>query len=76
MRTSDAVTPTLSTGAALVSLLFFGAIYALIFSFGVLYIYRLLATGPAGTPAGRPGNAKRPLAITGAVAAPQGEKVQ
>lgn len=65
LRTADAVTPTLSFDEALVSLLVYGSIYALIFGFGVLYIYRLLAAGPAGTPSGHPTNAKRPLAVTG-----------
>lgn len=68
MRTADAVTPTLSPAEAVVSLIVFGSIYALIFGFGTLYIYRLLAAGPAGAAAGQPGNAKRPLAVTGAAA--------
>jgi cytochrome d ubiquinol oxidase subunit I len=64
-RTADAVTPNLAVGAALTSLIFFGAIYLLIFSFGTLYIYRLLKTGPAVPQAAEPTNPKRPLALAG-----------
>jgi cytochrome d ubiquinol oxidase subunit I len=65
LRTADAVTPYLTTGPALTSLIFFGIIYLLIFSFGTLYIYRLLRTGPSAVPAAQPTNAKRPLALPG-----------
>jgi cytochrome d ubiquinol oxidase subunit I len=64
-RTADAVTPNLAAGAALTTLLFFGAIYLLIFSFGTLYIYRLLRAGPAVPEAEAPTNPKRPLALPG-----------
>jgi cytochrome bd ubiquinol oxidase subunit I len=64
-RTADAVTPTLAVGAALTSLVFFCAIYLLIFSFGTLYIYRLLQLGPSGPQPAQPTNAKRPLALSG-----------
>ena len=59
--------PTLTPNATLASLLFFGAVYVLIFSFGTLFIYRLLRAGP--TPASHsvePSNAKRPLAMADA----------
>src|ERR1700686_2300190 len=46
LRTADAVTPHLTVAATLTSLSFFGAIYLLIFTFGTLYIYRLLRAGP------------------------------
>jgi cytochrome d ubiquinol oxidase subunit I len=65
MRTADAVTPNLTVGATLTSLIFFGTIYVLIFSFGTLYIYRLLKAGPSGAPQAHPTNAKRPLALPG-----------
>ena len=65
MRTADAVTPGLTVGATLASLIFFGLVYLLIFSFGVLYIYRLLRDGPAVKGHGAPTNAKRPLALPG-----------
>jgi cytochrome d ubiquinol oxidase subunit I len=65
MRTADAVTPHLTVGATLTSLAFFGVIYVLIFSFGTLYIYRLLRAGPSGVPQSAAANAKRPLALSG-----------
>lgn len=49
LRTSDAVTPNLTVAATMTSLLFFGTIYVLIFTFGVRYIYRLLKAGPRPT---------------------------
>ena len=45
-RTAEAVTPTLTGAEAAISLVFFVALYALIFSFGTVYIYRLLRAGP------------------------------
>jgi cytochrome d ubiquinol oxidase subunit I len=48
LRTADAVTPILTTSAALTSLLVYCAVYALIGTFGVLFIYRLLRRGPNG----------------------------
>jgi cytochrome bd ubiquinol oxidase subunit I len=65
-RTADAVTPNLAVGAALTSLIFFGAIYLLIFSFGTLYIYRLLRAGPSVPQPAHPTSSKRPLALAGA----------
>jgi cytochrome bd ubiquinol oxidase subunit I len=49
LRTADAMTPFLTTRAAAVSLFVFCAVYSFIFGFGVLYIYRLLRTGPVET---------------------------
>lgn len=65
LRTADAVTPNLAVGAALTSLIFFGALYLLIFSFGTLYIYRLLKAGPFVSQPTQPTNPKRPLALPG-----------
>jgi cytochrome d ubiquinol oxidase subunit I len=64
-RTAEAVTPNLAIGAALTTLIFFGAIYLLIFSFGTLYIYRLLRAGPIVPEPAQPTNPKRPLAMPG-----------
>src|SRR6201999_4645422 len=63
LRTADAVTPTLTVQAVTVSLIIFGVVYLVIFSFGTLYVYRLLKAGPieAGHPL--PDNPKRPLAV-------------
>ena len=50
----------------LLTLLLFGGIYILIFSAGVLYIYRLLRQGPLPTPIHPERvNPKRPLAVGG-----------
>jgi cytochrome d ubiquinol oxidase subunit I len=48
LRTAEAVTPILTTSAALISLLLYCAVYAVIGTFGVLFIYRLLRAGPNG----------------------------
>jgi cytochrome bd ubiquinol oxidase subunit I len=63
LRTADAVTPELSPQSALTSLVFFGAIYLLIFSFGTVFIYRLLRAGPQEVRAEEPASPKRPLAV-------------
>jgi cytochrome bd ubiquinol oxidase subunit I len=49
LRTADAMTPFLTTRAATISLVVFCAVYLFIFSFGTLYIYRLLRVGPVGS---------------------------
>jgi cytochrome bd ubiquinol oxidase subunit I len=48
LRTADAVTPFLTARTAAVSLVVFCAVYSFIFFFGVLFIYRLLRSGPTG----------------------------
>lgn len=70
LKTADAVTPSLDTPEAIVSLVAFVSVYALIFSAGTFYIYRLLRVGPEGdkTSQGHPGmTAQRPLAAAGGV---------
>ena len=49
LRTADAMTPFLTTRAATISLVVFCTVYLFIFSFGTLYIYRLLRVGPVGS---------------------------
>jgi cytochrome d ubiquinol oxidase subunit I len=49
LRTSDAMTPFLTTREAVISLVVFSSVYIFIFSFGVFYIYRLLRAGPLGS---------------------------
>lgn len=44
----DSVTPFLTTGAAMTSLIVFCVVYTFIFAFGALYIHRLLRIGPVG----------------------------
>lgn len=63
LRTADATTPGLTAGVALSSLILFGCIYTAIFSFGTLFIFRLLRSGPSVHPSPEPPNAKRPLAF-------------
>ena len=48
LRTADAMTPSLTTGAAAFSLIVYCLVYTFIFAFGTFYIYRLLHAGPAG----------------------------
>jgi cytochrome d ubiquinol oxidase subunit I len=63
LRTADAVTPSLTGGVVLASLLVYVAVYALLGAFGVYYIYRLLRDGPAEKGAAASGaTARRPLA--------------
>jgi cytochrome bd ubiquinol oxidase subunit I len=52
LRTKDAVTPSLATADVLFSLLAYIAVYAVIYSFGFHYIYRLLRDGPAAASEG------------------------
>ena len=46
LRTADAMTPSLTAGAAAFSLIVYCLVYTFIFSFGTFYIYRLLHAGP------------------------------
>jgi cytochrome bd ubiquinol oxidase subunit I len=64
LRTKDAVTPSLSTGDVLLSLIGYIVVYAVIYSFGLRYIYRLLRDGFA-VDAATAGDATpaRPLAV-------------
>lgn len=64
LRTADAVTPDLTVSQALSSLALFGSIYAVIFAFGVLIIYRLLRAGPKPTDAAHGAAPHRPLAVS------------
>src|SRR5271163_1202582 len=50
LRTRDAVTPSLTGATVLFSLLAYIAVYAVIYAFGLYYIYRLLRDGPARVP--------------------------
>jgi len=47
LRTKDAVTPSLTSGDVVLSLIGYIVVYAVIYSFGLYYIYRLLRDGPA-----------------------------
>jgi cytochrome bd ubiquinol oxidase subunit I len=65
LRTADSLTPFLTAHAALISLIVFCLVYALIFVFGALYIHRLLRIGPVGRLAEPPsrGIPNRPLSV-------------
>jgi cytochrome d ubiquinol oxidase subunit I len=70
MRTSEGVTPALTTAAALTSLIAFMVVYAVIYTAGTYYLVRILRVGPksphdekspqAEQEAGRP---KRPMSL-------------
>jgi cytochrome d ubiquinol oxidase subunit I len=66
LRTADAHTPSLTAGDVLTSLIGYVVVYTIIFSFGFVYIYRLLRDGPT-----EPGpditraTGKRPMAAAG-----------
>jgi cytochrome d ubiquinol oxidase subunit I len=63
LRTADAVTPTLTVQAVAASLVIFVVVYLIIFSFGTLYVYRLLRAGPVDAGRVVQVNPKRPLAV-------------
>jgi cytochrome d ubiquinol oxidase subunit I len=65
LRTEDAVTPILTTSAAIISLVTYCFVYTLIGTFGALFIYRLLRKGPGGPLTVPPIAAfpRRPLAL-------------
>lgn len=67
LRTADSVTPFLSTPMVAATLLLFALVYALIFAFGALYIYRLLRRGPVPSRPPELGetNPSRPLSLPG-----------
>jgi cytochrome bd ubiquinol oxidase subunit I len=47
LRTEDAITPSLTSGEVLFSLIAYVVVYVVIYAFGLTYIYRLLRRGPA-----------------------------
>jgi cytochrome d ubiquinol oxidase subunit I len=59
------VTPSLATGDVLLSLACYIIVYAIIYAFGLFFIYRLLRDGPARDGAMAPATATpaRPLAV-------------
>jgi cytochrome d ubiquinol oxidase subunit I len=62
MRPADAVTPFLTPRDVAITLAMFGAIYALIFAAGTVYIYLMLQQGPPPAPARAPlAGPSRPL---------------
>lgn len=66
LRTADAHTPSLTAGDVLTSLIGYVVVYAIIYSFGIYYIYQLLHDGPTESGHEITGaNAKRPMAAAG-----------
>jgi len=65
LRTADAVTPSLTAGSAVLSLIIFCAVYALIFAFGIYFIYKLLRIGPQAHLTSPPKDAipNRPMSV-------------
>jgi cytochrome bd ubiquinol oxidase subunit I len=64
LRTSDGVSPTVSTGQVLTSLLVFVAAYAIVFGAGLYYMLRLVVKGPEVPTEGHPlRGARRPLSV-------------
>jgi cytochrome d ubiquinol oxidase subunit I len=64
LRTEDAVTPSLTTGDVLVSLVTYVVVYAIVYSFGLHYIYKLLHEGPTSGAQAIPGTTgNRPMAF-------------
>jgi cytochrome d ubiquinol oxidase subunit I len=65
LRTADALTPFLTARTALTSLVVFCSVYSFIFSFGVVYLHRLLRAGPLGSLVLPPAGAvpQRPMSV-------------
>ena len=65
LRTKDAVTPSLTTTDVTISLAGYVLVYAVIYGFGIYYLFGLLRDGPG--PARQPATAtaKGPLALAG-----------
>ena len=64
LRTADAITPSLTGGQVLFSLIGYVVVYTVIYGFGLTYIYRLLRAGPADEAASPgPVTPSRPLAV-------------
>jgi cytochrome d ubiquinol oxidase subunit I len=72
LRTADAVTPILTTNAALISLLVYCAVYAVIGAFGILFTFRMLRRGPGGAMAVPPlAFPRRPMSLASDLVAGQ-----
>src|SRR5215467_13525416 len=66
LRTEDAVTPSLTGGDVLFSLIAYVVVYAVIYSSGFYYIYRVLRDGPAAEVRGALPGPARATALRGA----------
>lgn len=66
LRTAEGVTPSLVTGEVVLSLLMYVVVYAIVYSFGLTYIFRLLREGPRDFSAPHGATAKRPMSLAAA----------
>jgi cytochrome d ubiquinol oxidase subunit I len=77
LRTKDAVTPSVTSGDVLFSLLAYIVVYGTFGSFGLYYIYRLLREGPSGEArAILSATANRPLAFAGDAQTATGSEIR
>jgi len=78
LRTREAVTPSLTTGDVLCSLLCYGLVYGVFVSFGLYYIFKLLRQGPTAglRPIRGATGGRRPLAYADDPATATGGKVE
>src|SRR5262245_2190576 len=68
LRTSNAVTPSLTTSDVALSLASYVLVYAVFVTFGIYYIYKLLRQGPSVEAKAIPGaTGSRPLAYAGSL---------
>lgn len=75
LRTKDAVTPSLTTHDVLFSLTGYVVVYAIVYSFGLYYIYKLLHDGPEGPAKSIAGaTPNRPMAFAGSADTATGSK--
>ena len=72
LRTNDPVTPSLTTGDVLFSLVVYVTVYAVIYVFGFHYIYWLLRDGPAAAAEGSGDSALAPVPAVAMRATPGG----
>jgi cytochrome bd ubiquinol oxidase subunit I len=63
LRTEDAITPSLTGGQVLFSLIAYVIVYAVIYAFGLTYIYRVLKAGPTAEPSVSRLTPGRPIAV-------------
>ncbi|HZW19903.1 cytochrome ubiquinol oxidase subunit I [Noviherbaspirillum sp.] len=62
LRTADAVSPV-AAGTVALSLVMFVVVYVVVFSVGILYVYRMLGKGPAMVAPGPAAMPNRPLSV-------------
>jgi cytochrome d ubiquinol oxidase subunit I len=77
LRTKDAITPSLTGGDVLFSLIAYIVVYLSFITFGTYYIYKLLREGPSGEAVAIPGaTGNRPLAFADDAASATGSGVR